>query len=147
SHEAAILTQALGVHGRAPLCDRFRLPALPRRLLALEDPADPSELGAGALGDAALPQPFVIDRLVPDLDFEPAVPGLAVAALAALVHGPLPVLLDEPAHRAILLPLGPAQRRALEEPQPPAWRAGNHRRLLVGRSCRRARHCTLPPHF
>src|SRR5690349_19042749 len=88
-----------------------RLP-LPRLLPALEDPADPPELGARAPGHATVPKPCLVDRLFPDLDLQPAVPGLAMAALAALVHGPLPVLLDEPAHRAIPLRLRPAWRKA-----------------------------------
>jgi hypothetical protein len=44
----------------------------------------------------------LVNGLSPDGDVEPAVLCPAVAALAALVHRPLLVLLDEPAHGAIL---------------------------------------------
>jgi hypothetical protein len=44
----------------------------------------------------------LVNGLPADLGVEPAVLCPAVAALAALVHGPLLVLLDEPTHGAIL---------------------------------------------
>jgi hypothetical protein len=89
---------------RLILSERLVVMKMPssRLLLALEHPAVPAELGAGAPADAALAQPVLVDGLSPYLGVEPAVLRPAVAALAALVHRPLLVLLDEPAHRATL---------------------------------------------
>jgi hypothetical protein len=74
----------------------------PGLLLALEHPAVPAELGAGAPGGLALPQAVLVNGLPPDRGVEAAVLRPAVTTLAALVHRPLLVLLDEPTHGAIL---------------------------------------------
>src|SRR5690349_11222602 len=55
-------------------------PRSPCLLLSLEHPPVPGELGAFAAGGAAFRQPVLVNDLPPDLDVEPTVQRLAVAA-------------------------------------------------------------------
>jgi hypothetical protein len=71
----------------------------PRRLffggrLVLEDPAVPAELDAVAPGGPALAKAVLMDNLVPELAGQGAVFRPGVAALAPLVDGPSPMLVD-----------------------------------------------------